>query len=408
MHLYVNHARGIWNLFLSKEKEYYEREKRFLWKNDLQKLHTRLVSQEEYKWLSEIPRQSSTLVCQNLSNAIQFATGKKKIQGREFPTYKKKNPNSGSFQVFGSKSGFYASDPDHVLTLPKIGKVKTRGRRHFPGAVYQRCTVFRDGDRWYASLSYDAPDLPEPEETDRVVAVDMGIKALVTTYDGNSFKQILAPKFARKSQKRLTLRQRRLARKQKDSKRRAKQVLRVRAVYRKIRNQRKDLAHQITHRLTTKVDVLRIESLRPRAIARGGKGRRGAGIRYAAHDASMSLILSQLEYKCARRHVILDRVPWNFPSTKQCASCGTKHEMPLSKRVMQCDCGFRLDRDANAALNIYWYGEERRNHRHLSGTLVETVKPAELALLGETGVEARTSVRTEDSSAIALACASVI
>lgn len=39
-------------------------------------------------------------------------------------------------------------------------------------------------------------------------------------------------------------------------------------------------------------------------------------------------------------------------TTKKCSQCGKLHDMPVSKRVMDCDCGLKIDRDKNSAVNI--------------------------------------------------------
>lgn len=39
-------------------------------------------------------------------------------------------------------------------------------------------------------------------------------------------------------------------------------------------------------------------------------------------------------------------------TTKACCCCGKKHDMPLSKRIMKCDCGNIIDRDKNSSINI--------------------------------------------------------
>jgi putative transposase len=39
-------------------------------------------------------------------------------------------------------------------------------------------------------------------------------------------------------------------------------------------------------------------------------------------------------------------------SSQTCCCCGKRHDMPLSKRVMSCDCGNHMDRDRNSAVNI--------------------------------------------------------
>jgi putative transposase len=39
-------------------------------------------------------------------------------------------------------------------------------------------------------------------------------------------------------------------------------------------------------------------------------------------------------------------------TTKRCYACGKLHNMPLSKRIVKCDCGNIIDRDRNSAVNI--------------------------------------------------------
>ncbi|RGY03836.1 transposase, partial [Blautia obeum] len=42
-----------------------------------------------------------------------------------------------------------------------------------------------------------------------------------------------------------------------------------------------------------------------------------------------------------------------FASSKICSVCGNKkEELSLSDRIYYCECGNRMDRDANAAVNI--------------------------------------------------------
>ncbi|NVZ11700.1 transposase, partial [Allochromatium humboldtianum] len=66
----------------------------------------------------------------------------------------------------------------------------------------------------------------------------------------------------------------------------------------------------------------------------------------------------QIEYKAHWRGVtvvIADR--W-FPSSKTCHACGQIHDMPLSQRMLVCDCGHVMDRDLNAAKNLDQYGRD--------------------------------------------------
>ncbi|MDO8844279.1 zinc ribbon domain-containing protein, partial [Methylicorpusculum sp.] len=40
---------------------------------------------------------------------------------------------------------------------------------------------------------------------------------------------------------------------------------------------------------------------------------------------------------------------------KTCSVCGAIHELKLSDRTMNCECGNTLDRDLNAAINLKNY-----------------------------------------------------
>ncbi len=39
-------------------------------------------------------------------------------------------------------------------------------------------------------------------------------------------------------------------------------------------------------------------------------------------------------------------------TSKTCCCCGKQHDMPLTKRIMECDCGNVIDRDKNSSINI--------------------------------------------------------
>ena len=62
----------------------------------------------------------------------------------------------------------------------------------------------------------------------------------------------------------------------------------------------------------------------------------------------------QLAYKLEDKGGRLVKVDKYYPSSQICSCCGARHpEMKeLKRRVMECQCGNRMDRDHNAAKNI--------------------------------------------------------
>ena len=63
--------------------------------------------------------------------------------------------------------------------------------------------------------------------------------------------------------------------------------------------------------------------------------------------------MSMLGYKLEERGKHLIKVDRYFASSKICSVCGhKKKELALSDRMYVCECGNRIDRDVNAAVNI--------------------------------------------------------
>ncbi|MCL6495770.1 MAG: transposase [Ignavibacterium sp.] len=67
----------------------------------------------------------------------------------------------------------------------------------------------------------------------------------------------------------------------------------------------------------------------------------------------------QIEYKCAWngiKFILADRF---YPSSKTCSNCGSiKDKLSLTERVFICEeCGYRIDRDFNASINLKNYGK---------------------------------------------------
>ena len=155
------------------------------------------------------------------------------------------------------------------------------------------------------------------------------------------------PMFYRNTEKKLAREQRKLSRCQKGSQNYKKQKKRVALCHEKIRNQRKDFQHKLSASLAESFDAICVEDLNLKGMAGGfhlGKG---------VHDNGYGLFLSMLEYKLEERGKYLIKVDRYFASSKICSACGKKKEkLSLSERIYYCECGHRMDRDVNAAVNI--------------------------------------------------------
>lgn len=64
----------------------------------------------------------------------------------------------------------------------------------------------------------------------------------------------------------------------------------------------------------------------------------------------------QIKYKCLKYGIEFVEADLWYPSSKKCSECGNiKKTLKISERVFQFTCGFEVDRDLNAAINLARY-----------------------------------------------------
>lgn len=188
------------------------------------------------------------------------------------------------------------------------------------------------------------------------IGLDYASDGLYTDHNGDKGSN---HKFYRESHDKLSKEQRRLSRKIGNRKgfiksnNYLKQLRKVNNIHRHIANQRLDNLHKKSTEIANQYDVVCVESLNMRSMANKGFGNGKATL-----DNGYGMFLSMLEYKLADRGKYLIKVDKWFPSSQICHNCGTLHpEMKdLKIRTMDCDCGYHIDRDRNAALNILQEG----------------------------------------------------
>jgi putative transposase len=258
------------------------------------------------------------------------------------------------------------------LYLYGIGDVKTNVHRPLTG-VPKAITVKREGTKWWVSVRcIDVPADPL-EPNGREVGIDLGIKNLVATSEG----ELLIPhRFGSRSQDRVANAQRAFAKSQPDSNRRRINQQRVARLYRKISNQRRDAAHQLSRRLVNDFDFIAVEDLeiakmvrrpRPKAGVDATKAKfsvgkvRKAGLNKYIYDAGWGTLLSLLLYKAESAGRVVVAVDPCYTS-QTCAEC---NHLAAGNRVNQATfhclaCGHEDHADINAARNILRAGRARQ------------------------------------------------
>ena len=239
------------------------------------------------------------------------------------------------------------------LKLPKMTPIKIKLHRSIPeGRKLKSVTVSREPTgKYFASLLFDCENqTAEKRQAEKFLGIDFAMHGLCVFSTG---ERAGYPMFYRSAEKKLAREQRKLSRCEKGSRNYQKQRKRVALCDERIKNQRKDFHHKLSHDLAEKYDAVCVEDLNLKGIAGGlhfGKGIQNNGY---------GQFLSMLGYKLEERGKYLIKVDRYFASSKICSVCGNrKKELALSERTYICECGNWMDRDVNAAVNILKEGKK--------------------------------------------------
>ncbi len=308
---------------------------------ELAKLKKMPVEEGGVPWMYESSKHAPQAALWDLDEAFNnfFRRCKQKAAKKGFPRYKSKKQGIGSFRVYGARA--FTSH----IQLPRLGKIKLKESNYLPISDVKvlSATVSERAGKWFVSLLVEETIVSPPKAL-RVLGVDVGLKHLAVTSDGQVFEN---PKALAKAQKLLRVRQKAFSRKAKGSKNRAEAIAKLAKLHYKVANVRKDAIHKMTTAITKQATTIVIESLNVAGMMKNHKLAR------ATSDASLAEIHRQLEYKSKWHGIELVKADRFFPSTKTCSGCGKKRELPLSERVYSCDgCGLAIDRDLNAAINL--------------------------------------------------------
>ena len=314
--------------------------KKHLRYKDTAGLLTRLKKEEDKSWLSEVNSQSLQQTLKDLESA--FSRFFKKIAA--FPRFKKKS-NRQSFKV----PQHFSITNDGKLKLPKMEPITMVIHRELEGEMKSVTISKTPTGKYYASIlvEYERSSTPL---NGSVIGADLGLKEFVITSNGDKYPN---PKHLKKSLKRLKRLQRALSRKAKDSSNRIKARSFVAKAHERVANQRKDMHHKLSLKLTCENKAIALEDLNLKGMVKNHK------LAQAISDAGWGQFLSFLEYKGELYGCEIRQIDRFFPSSKRCSNCGyIKSDLTLAIREWDCpECLVQHDRDINAALNILKFSE---------------------------------------------------
>ena len=222
------------------------------------------------------------------------------------------------------------------------GGLRVHLHRPLPeGAEIRSCIFRREGKGWKVCFAVEVA-AAAPRRGKRAVGVDLGITTFAALSDGGSIPSLKA---ARRAERRLRKANRALDRKARGSRGRRKARQKLARCHAKTARQRLDYLHKATARLVRDYDVIVVEKLNVKGLARSALAK-------DVHDASWTKFISMLRYKAEYAGARLVEVD-PYDTSQDCSGCGVKVPKGLGDRLHKCHhCGLTIDRDLNAARNI--------------------------------------------------------
>ena len=349
-------CRYLYNLYLASNFEVYETlGKDFFVTGYTFDKYVNHVVKKELIWIDECGAKARKQALMNAERAFKnFMEGKanrpkfKKKRHQKIKAYFPKN-SKGDWTIWR-----------HKIQIPTIGVVKLKEKGYLPmNAKVNSGTISYKAGRYYVSVLVELPDKEMKKPQGEGIGIDLGVKDLAIMSNGVVKPNINKTSKVVKLNRKLRREQRRLSRKYESKKKRGektaaysanieKQVVKIQQIYQTLINIRVDYENKIISEIVKREpSFIVLEDLNVRGMMKNRHLSKAIAAQRLSYFRT-KLTIKAKEYGIEVR--IVDRF---YPSSKTCSKCGRiKNDLKLKDRVYHCECGFDMDRDLNAAINL--------------------------------------------------------
>lgn len=348
--------RFVYNQMLAQKQNAYKTDKTNLKVTDLSKwFHGTLLKDEQYTWLKE----QNTKVMKQAIRQMDGAYQKFFKQHNGFPKFKTKKDKQSALFPYEAISKHNTFETRHISLTTPLKNIKfrcsdlylSRLQKYNKNIKSATLSKTKSGNFFLSILiEMEDAELKRFEHTNKQVGIDLGVKDFVITSDGEVFEN---KHFFKKEEKQIKKLQRQLSKKVKGSNNRKKVQIRIAKLFERIMNKKDVYIHYVTNELLTYFDTIFMEDLNVQGMLKNHH------LAKAIQEVGFYKFKETLVNKALvnnKQVVFIDRF---YPSSKTCSVCGyKKRDLKLSDREWVCpQCGTKLDRDINAAMNILLEGQ---------------------------------------------------
>ena len=231
-----------------------------------------------------------------------------------------------------------------VIKVKGLPRIELKPSRELPpNSLLKAIRITRKPLRTEVALSYELTDVEPAKEISNPVGIDAGISKRLTMSNGEAVEK------REMDRKKLIRLQRSVSRKVKGSNNRRKAVSLLAKEWQRLTDGERNYLHRLTSELTKMYDFIAVEKLKTKDML--GNRHLAKSISEQTWGKFMTLLGEKAESAGVKMVYVNPR-----NTSQKCSSCGAMVKKDLSVRTHKCSCGYKADRDVNAALNILHRG----------------------------------------------------
>ena len=302
---------------------------------------------------SLVPSQIAGTSIEDLQRSLDSLWRK----GKEVHFKRKKDENTCRIER-KTDTTFNVSNCGKYLKVVKLGNIKLSENIRYPfNDNIKLVTIYTKANRYFLSLTMevDRKYISTHKHTGKKIAFDWGIKTFLTGYDGEG---VFEADFDRKKMdlldKNIKAKAKSLSHRKFRSKNWFKAKTKLEQAYMNRTNYQEEFIKTLANEISQHYDEVILEDLNMSFMLKNHKiAKKASEKMYYKFKSLCSNILS-------RSDKVVNLVDKSFPSTQMCSCCGYTRtgveKLTLKDRLYKCQsCGFELDRDENAAINLFQY-----------------------------------------------------